>query len=95
MSDPTMPPYVPQKTTEMPPIYSSPVLEMIEAERLPNPTPACETCPVAMWIAHEKELRCFCQRMHVFTWGQDLPPILKCDGREIALMQMVSEQGSE
>lgn len=38
-----------KKTTEMPPIYSSPVLKMIEAERLPNPTPACETCPVAMW----------------------------------------------
>lgn len=82
------------------PLYVSPVLMQVAAldERLlPDPTPACETCPAAMWFTTTEEVKCFCSRMHVMTWatGGKPEPIMRCDGRELALMQMGEDMANE
>jgi len=76
------------------PIYISPVIEGLAPEARPSPSPACETCPLAMWYATKEALRCFCGRTHGIVWTMEDPPILKCDGRELALLQM-QERHSE
>ena len=68
--------------------YISPVVMSLANEARPDPSPACETCPLAMWHATKDELRCFCGRMHAIVWTAGESPILKCDGRELALIQM-------
>lgn len=78
-------------------IYISPVVSSLSIEARPDPSPACETCPLAMWHATKDELRCFCGRMHAIVWRAGDTPILKCDGRELALLQMQQreEQGGD
>ena len=70
------------------PIHVSPVIQSLAPEARPSPSPACETCPMAMWYATKEELRCFCARTHGVVWTLEDPPIMKCDGRELALLQM-------
>ena len=79
------------------PLYVSPTLTKLAAldeGLLPNPSPACETCPAAMWFTTTEEVKCFCSRMHCMTWGgagQQPAPVMRCDGRELALMQMAED----
>ena len=73
------------------PIHVSPVIQSLAPEARPSPSPACETCPMAMWYATKEELRCFCARTHGVVWTLEDPPILKCDGRELALLQMQAD----
>ena len=79
------------------PEYVSPVLSNLSEDLLPHPWPACGTCPAAMWFQTTDELKCYCSRMHAMTWvpGGVPPPILACDGRELALLQMAEEQAEE
>lgn len=49
--------------------------------------------PLAMWYATKEALRCFCGRTHGIVWTMEDPPILKCDGRELALLQMQAAEG--
>jgi DNA polymerase V len=46
---------------------------------------------MAMWYATKEELRCFCARTHGVVWTLEDPPIMKCDGRELALLQMQAD----
>lgn len=73
------------------PIHISPVIASLAPEARPSPSPACETCPLAMWYATKEALRCFCARTHGIVWTLEDPPIMKCDGRELALLQMQAE----
>ena len=52
-----------------------------------------DRCPLAMWYATKEALRCFCGRTHGIVWTMEDPPILKCDGRELALLQMQAAEG--
>lgn len=70
------------------PAYISPVVASLASAVRPDPSPACETCPLSMWHATKDELRCFCGRMHAIVWTAGDTPIMRCDGRELALMQM-------
>lgn len=73
------------------PMHVSPVIQSLAPEARPSPSPACETCPMAMWYATKEALRCFCARTHGVVWTLEDPPIMKCDGRELALLQMQAE----
>lgn len=78
----------------LPPLYHSPILGILpEAER-PNPSPACETCPAAVWFKTNGLLKCFCTTMHLLVWDKGdkkSTPIMLCDGREQAIMRMLEE----
>ena len=71
-------------------LYISPVILALPDSDRPAPSPACETCPAALWFKTKSHLKCFCSRMHSVVWetGMEAPPILLCDGRELALLAM-------
>ena len=77
--------------TELP-AYTSPILQHLDAALLPNPSPACETCPASMWFSTRNKLQCFCTRMHLIVWDEEQPPIMNCDGRELALLALVESE---
>jgi hypothetical protein len=54
----------------------------------PSPSPACETCPASMWFNANDQLKCFCTPMHLIVWDETVAPIMTCDGRELALLQL-------
>ncbi len=70
------------------PLYISPILERLDAPLRPQPSPACETCPASLWFSTKDQLKCFCSRMHLLVWDDQVQPILRCDGREIALLAL-------
>ena len=74
------------------PAYLSPVLRGLDPEHRPEPSPACETCPLSLWFAGEEMLSCYCQRMHTLVWSSDRLPILRCDGRELALAALAETE---
>jgi hypothetical protein len=47
-----------------------------------------------MWYHSGPQLKCYCQRMHVLVWDDQLPPISSCDGRELELLRMQSSLSS-
>jgi hypothetical protein len=73
------------------PVYISPTLQRL-AVPLPEPSPACASCPASMWYIapHQdgQQLKCFCKSMHVITWDYGLEPILHCDGKELGLLEI-------
>ena len=73
------------------PLYISPVLLTLDTKHRPNPSPSCETCPASVWFITNR-LKCFCSQMHLIVWDQKEPPIMKCDGRELALLKMEMER---
>lgn len=75
-----------------PPLYISPTLQNLDAKHLPDPSPACETCPASVWFTTDDLLKCFCSRMHLIVWDDKEPPILKCDGRELAILALQEAQ---
>ena len=77
-----------------PPLYCSPVLAALEEKDRPDPSPACETCPVSMWFTTSRELKCFCARMNLIVWDRKsaAAPIRQCDGRETALVALAAKQ---
>lgn len=72
-----------------PPLYISPTLKNLDAKHRPDPSPACETCPASVWFSTSDQLKCFCSRMHLIVWDEGEPPILKCDGRELAILALM------
>ena len=90
MSDPATPastPGAPEPVSAQP-RYISPILSKMEERHLPQPSPACETCPASMWFNTSGLLKCFCTRMHLIVWDDTVPPIMSCDGRELALLAL-------
>ena len=73
------------------PLYISPVLAQLEQKHRPNPSPACETCPASVWFITSR-LKCFCSQMHLIVWEDAEPPIMQCDGRELALLKLALDQ---
>ena len=73
------------------PLYISPILKGLASVHRPLPSPACETCPAAMWFNTNDQLKCFCTRMHLMVRDETVPPIMTCDGRELALLQLQQE----
>ena len=65
----------------------------LDARHRPQPSPACETCPVSIWFTSGDQLKCFCSRMHLIVWDHTVPPIMTCDGRELALLALQTEGG--
>lgn len=74
------------------PLYISPTLKNLDAKHRPEPSPACETCPASVWFSTDEVLKCFCGRMHLIVWDGNEPPILKCDGRELAILALMEAQ---
>ncbi len=81
------------ESSDEPQLYCSPVLASLDDERRPDPSPACETCPVSMWFTTARELKCFCARMSLIVWDRKsaATPILQCDGREMALLALAAK----
>lgn len=75
--------------------HSSPTLGAITDTTLPDPPPACETCPAGIWHATEMVLRCYCTVMHTITWQKTEKPILLCDGREQAIARAIAHTKAE
>jgi hypothetical protein len=85
MTKPT--PAVSEPPSEQP-VYISPTLKDLDSRHRPQPSPACETCPASIWFTTSDQLKCFCSRMHLIVWDQTVPPIMTCDGRELALLAL-------
>lgn len=94
MNDQTMTDSAPETSSEdnAPPLYISAVLKRLDPKHRPTPSPACETCPLAVWFTTKELLKCFCRQMHLIVWDAEEPPILTCDGRELAILQLQAEQ---
>lgn len=75
-----------------PPLYISPTLQSLDDKHRPEPSPACETCPASVWFTTDEKLKCFCSRMHLIVWDDKEDPILKCDGRELAILALQEAQ---
>ena len=74
------------------PLYTSPVLAMLEEYERPGPSLACETCPAARWYVTGGLLKAYCKEFHAIVWDDNQKPIKICDGREIWLAQMEHER---
>lgn len=75
-----------------PPLYISPTLKNLDPKHRPDPSPACETCPASVWFTTDELLKCFCGRMHLIVWDGAEAPILKCDGRELAILALLQAE---
>ena len=73
-----------------PPIYISPVLQKLHEDSRPKPSPACATCPASLWFISNEQLQCFCTRMHLIVWNGVEKPVMKCDGRELAIVELLA-----
>ena len=78
----------PESDNELP-LYISPTLKRLDANHRPSVSPACETCPASVWFTTSDQLKCFCSRMHLIVWDGVETPILKCDGRELAILALL------
>ncbi len=76
------------------PLYISAIIKSMDVEHRPDPSPACETCPMSMWFNTDTLLKCFCGKMHSIVWEPGSVPILKCDGRELAILMLLAEKNS-
>lgn len=61
------------------------------------PSVVCQDCPASLWYATLSGLRCYCNTYRMHTWGGDTfdikkDPVMACDGRELAIMQMLEAQ---
>lgn len=45
---------------------------------------ACGVCEEAMWYIQEHDLKCFCRKLFLITYGKEVEDeiILKCNGRD-------------
>lgn len=69
--------------------YYSPALALAGKARQPKSSTVCESCPGAMWMVSEAEIRCYCNILHRFSWKMDEPIALtECDGRSALLLQV-------
>ena len=82
----------PPATPGAPPIYTSPVLAKLHPDSQPKPWPACATCPASLWFStSEPSLQCFCTRMHLIVFNGVDKPVMTCDGRELALVELMAQ----
>ncbi|GLR55193.1 hypothetical protein GCM10007923_64150 [Shinella yambaruensis] len=74
-------------------IFESPTISRLPIDQRPKPSTVCETCPAAIWYVLPRELRCYCRAMHVLVYSdQEKNVLTACDGREMALEQMMAQQ---
>ena len=72
-------------------LYLSPLIESLPQGERPAISPSCETCPASIWYTTKKKLQCYCRVMHLITWDKDNHPILNCDGKLQALLEMEAQ----
>ena len=82
----------PQDSTEVtcrapptsPALSRGPTLTALGSSRLPKVSTICELCPLSLWFASAKELRCYCRLMFTVTWDSTAPlPLTHCDGPQL------------
>ena len=54
--------------------------------------PTQQDSPISMWFTTNNQLKCFCGKMHLISWIEGEPPIMKCDGRELALLALLQQE---
>ncbi len=73
--------------------YPSETLQNVPEKFLPPRESVCHTCPNAMWLYVEKELRCWCKEMSAFTYTtKDRSIVLLCDGPSQAEEELESQE---
>ena len=72
------------------PHYISPTVKRMTDAQKPPGILACASCPAGMWLRTDV-LKCFCSRMHLIVWEKGVEPILDCDGREFALLDLLKD----
>ena len=84
---------VPSVTLDSDDIYVSPTVSRLPSDQRQKLSTVCVTCPAAIWHALPKEMRCYCRAMHVLVWTeQEKNALTACDGREMAIEQMLAQQ---
>ena len=73
------------------PLYISPILMGLSSGYRPLPSRACKTCSASMWFSTKGRLIWFYTRMPLMLWDETVPPIITCDGRELALLRQQLE----
>jgi len=68
--------------------HTSPILDWLAAEQQPDPSPACKSCPAAIWYSTQGELKAYCKQMALISWDSTAAPVLACDGRELAIAEL-------
>ena len=71
--------------------YFSHVLAALDERWLPNPLPACASCPASSWYTTAEMLACYCSSFGRSVWSRTADPLVRCDGREKALARFRSE----
>jgi hypothetical protein len=69
--------------------YISPTLEALPVND--RPKTVCTTCPASMWFLRKNQKVCFCTRMHTIVHERGDEVIDRCDGRELALLELAAE----
>ena len=68
-----------------PALSRGPTLTALGPSRLPKVSTVCETCPLSLWFASAKTLRCYCRLMFTVTWDSAAPlPLTHCDGPHLS-----------
>jgi hypothetical protein len=71
----------------------SPVLLRLPTTRRPPENIACCTCPSAMWISGQTEVRAYCHVMKLISWSRETSDDLtQCDGREASLAALAERE---
>ena len=72
--------------------YTDPVVQCLSNNDKPQKEVACQHCPASMWFVAHTQLKCFCSRVHDFTWttGEAIPVTI-CTGQMQAIAQMQAD----
>ena len=81
--------------TTLPSLYTSPTYSKLDAQSRPDSFIACVTCPASIWYSTPSRLNCYCARMHLIVWDKKVDPIMKCDGREMAIAELEARRALE
>lgn len=73
-------------------IYESPTLLRLPRGERPSHSIVCETCPAAVWYVLPGELRAYCKVMHFQVSNEKKSDLQACDGREMAIEQLLARQ---
>ncbi|MBK1718078.1 hypothetical protein CKO27_10545 [Thiocystis violacea] len=64
---------------------SSLTLGALDPSRRPTAATVCEHCPLSLWFASPKEVKCYCRAMYLIVWSSKEPnQLILCDGTTLA-----------
>lgn len=79
------------KLRDTPSPYLSSLVAQLPKGFIPDPQPACASCPASMWRATTKRIDCLCRTAGKISWDGKQEPTLFCDGREAAIARLNEE----